>query len=157
MKIALPCLALIVATAAIADRAPVLKQIKVPHDYYYREMYLPELTRGPSALAWSSDGQSLVYSMQGSLWIQRIDSDSAREITDGAGYDYQPDWSPDGKTVVFVRYLRDAEELWTLDLRSGAVTQITQGGDVNLEPRWSPDGKRIAFVSTKGTGHFHIF
>ena len=28
-------------------REPVLKQIKVPHRYYYREMYLPQLTSGP--------------------------------------------------------------------------------------------------------------
>ena len=157
MRFAFCCLVLLTATIALADRAPVLRQIKVPHDYYYREMYLPQLTSGPSALSWAPDGQSLVYSMQGSLWTQRLDSSTAREITDGAGYDYQPDWSPDGKTVVFVRYLRDAEELYTLDLKSGIATQITKGGDVNLEPRWSPDGKRIAFVSTRGTGHFHIF
>jgi len=33
-----------------AQRGPVLRQIKVPHSYYYREMYLPQLTSGPSAL-----------------------------------------------------------------------------------------------------------
>lgn len=157
MRLAFACLALLTATMALADRAPVLKQIKVPHDYYYREMYLPELTTGPSALSWSPDGRTLVYSMAGSLWKQDTDSTTAQELTAGPGYDFQPDWSPDGKTVVFVRYLHDAEELYTLDLQSGTITQITQGGDVNLEPRWSPDGKRIAFVSTKGTGHFHIF
>ena len=147
----------LVATSAIADRAPVLKQIKVPHDYYYREMYLPELTTGPSGVAWSPDGQWLVYSMAGSLWKQRVDSTTAEELSAGPGYDYQPDWSHDGRGIVFVRYLHDAEELYTLDLKTGAVAQLTHGGDVNLEPRWSPDGKRIAFVSTKGTGHFHIF
>ncbi|HTT97140.1 MAG TPA: CehA/McbA family metallohydrolase [Rhizomicrobium sp.] len=157
MKIALAGLALLAATTAFADRAPVLKQIKVPHDYYYREMYLPELTTGPSALAWSPNGHTLVYSMAGSLWKQDVYSTTAYELTAGPGYDFEPDWSPDGKTIVFVRYLHDAEEIYTLDLRSGAITQITQGGDVNLEPRWSPDGNRIAFVSTKGTCHFHIF
>jgi len=157
MRFMLAGLALLATTMAFADRAPVLKQIKVPHDYYYREMYLPQLTTGPSALSWSPDGRMLVYSMAGSLWKQEIGSTTAEELTASPGYDFEPDWSPDGKTVVFVRYLHDAEELYTFDLQSGAVTQITQGGDVNLEPRWSPDGKRIAFVSTKGTGHFHIF
>jgi Tol biopolymer transport system component len=162
MKIARTIFAAVLATfalcfPALADRAPVLKQIKVPHDYYFREMYLPQLTTGPSALAWSPDGQSLVYSMAGGLWKQRIDSTTGQELTAGPGYDYQPDWSPDGKTIVFVRYLYDAMELYTLDLASGTVTQLTHGGDVNVEPRWSPDGARIAFVSTHGTGHFHIF
>jgi len=32
-------------------RETVLKQIDVPHNYYYREMYLPQLTSGPSSLS----------------------------------------------------------------------------------------------------------
>src|SRR5215813_4872730 len=116
MRFVLACLALLATTVALADRAPVLRQIKVPHDYYYREMYLPQLTSGPSSVAWSPDGQWLAYSMAGGLWKQRIGSTTAEELTAGPGYDYQPDWSPDGKTVVFVRYLHDAEELFTLDL-----------------------------------------
>ncbi|HEX2138596.1 MAG TPA: CehA/McbA family metallohydrolase, partial [Woeseiaceae bacterium] len=75
----------------------------------------------------------------------------------GPGYDYQPDWSPDGKRIVFVRYLDDAMELYTLELDSGEVTPLTDEGAVNLEPRWSPDGKRLAFVSTRDTGRFHVF
>jgi len=142
---------------ARADREPVLKQIRVPHDYYYREMYLPQLTTGPGSLAWSPDGRTLVYSMQGSLWRQDIDSGLARQLTAGPGYDYQPDWSPDGTRIVFVRYLNDAVELQVLDLASGEITALTSGGDVNLEPRWSPDGSRLAFVSTRDTGRFHVF
>ncbi|HKN47735.1 MAG TPA: hypothetical protein VJ144_07170, partial [Candidatus Polarisedimenticolia bacterium] len=45
------------ARPALAEREPVLKQIKLPHPYYYREMYLPQVTSGPSAVAWSPDGK----------------------------------------------------------------------------------------------------
>ncbi|MBS0389132.1 MAG: CehA/McbA family metallohydrolase, partial [Proteobacteria bacterium] len=79
------------------------------------------------------------------------------QLTDGPGYDYQPDVSRDGTRVVFTRYLNDAMELQLLDLHTGAVTPITSGGAVNTEPRFSPDGARIAWVSTAGTGHFHVF
>jgi hypothetical protein len=150
-------LLLCVAMSAPAQRRPVLDQIDVPHDYYYREMYLPQLTSGPSSVAFTPDGRSLIYSMQGSLWQQRVDSGTAVQLTAGPGYDYQPDVAPDGARVVFTRYLADALELQVLDLASGAVQQITRGGAVNCEPRWSPDGKRIAWVSTSGTGHFHVF
>ena len=142
---------------ALADREPVLKQIKVPHNYYFREMYLPQLTTGPSSLSWSPDGKCLVYSMNGSLWRQDMDSKIAEQLTSGSGYDYQPDWSPDGESVVFVRYLDDAMELQELELGTGEVHALTDGGAVNVEPRWSPDGSRIAFVSTRDTGQFHVF
>ena len=95
--------------------------------------------------------------MAGSLWRQRLDSTTAVQLTDGPGYDYQPDWSPDGRSVVYVSYRSSALELWLLDLVSGASRQLTTGGAVNLEPRWSPDGRRIAFVSTSYNKHFHIF
>jgi TolB protein len=148
---------LILCASCFAQREPVLKQIDLPHPYYFREMYLPQLTTGPSALAWSPDSKSLVYSMAGSLWRQELGSTKAEQLTAGSGYDYQPDWSADGRWVVFDRYDHDAVELWALDLRDGRTLQLTSGGAVNLEPRFSPDGKRLAFVSTSYKGHFHIF
>ncbi len=140
-----------------AQREPVLKQIDLPHSYYYREMYLPQLTSGPSAVTWSPDSREVIYSMQGSLWRQRLDSTIAQQLTAGPGYDYQPDWSPDGRWVVYAKYLNDALELYALDLQSGKNMALTSGGAVNLEPRWSPDGRRIAFVSTAYNRRFHIF
>ena len=140
-----------------AQRKPVLPQIDLPHPYYFREMYLPQLTSGPSSVAWSPDSKELVYSMAGSLWRQELDSKTAQQLTDGPGYDYQPDWSPDGKNVVYVSYQKDAIELWLLDLATGKTEQLTSGGAVNVEPRWSPDGKHIAFVSTSYNKRFHIF
>ena len=144
-------------TPGVAQRKPVLPQIELPHPYYYREMYLPQLTSGPSSAAWAPDSQEVVYSMGGSLWRQRLDSKEAKQITDGAGYDYQPDWSPDGKSIVYVSYQRNAMELWLLDVASGKTWQLTNAGAVNIEARWSPDGKRIVFVSTMYNKRFHIF
>jgi TolB protein len=139
------------------QREPVLKQINLPHAYYYREMYLPQLTTGPSAVAWAPDSRSVVYSMAGSLWRQKLDSATAEQLTSGAGYDYQPDCSPDGHWVIYASYLKDAVELWVLNLDNQQTQQVTFGGAVNVEPRFSPDGKRVAFVSTSYKGHFHIF
>ena len=150
-------LVLCVAGAAPAQRRAVLGQIDVPHPYYFREMYLPQLTSGPGSVAFMPDGRALVYSMQGSLWKQVIGSDKAVQLTAGPGYDYQPDVSPDGTRVVFARYAGDAMELQLLDLATGTIEPLTHGAAVNCEPRWSPDGKRIAWVSTAGSGHFHVF
>ncbi|MGA9528100.1 MAG: CehA/McbA family metallohydrolase [Terriglobales bacterium] len=143
--------------ACFGQREPVLKQIDLPHSYYYREMYLPQLTTGASAVAWSPDSKTLVYSMAGSLWRQEAGSTGAEQMTSGPGYDYQPDWSSDGRWIVFARYDHDAIELWSLDLRNGGAQQMTSGGAVNVEPRFSPDGRMLAFVSTSHGGHFHIF
>ena len=95
--------------------------------------------------------------MAGSLWRQKLDSTVAEQLTDGPGYDYQPDCSSDGRWVVYVSYAKDAVELWALDLETRQTQQLTYGGAVNVEPRFSPDGKRVAFVSTSYNGHFHIF
>jgi len=141
----------------VAQREPVLKQIDLPHPYYFREMYLPQLTTGPSSVAWLPNSRAVLYSMAGSLWKQDLDSTDAEQLTAGPGYDYQPDCAPDGRWIVYSSYANDAIELWALNLETGQSRQLTSGGAVNVEPRFSPDGKRIAFVSTSYQKHFHIF
>jgi len=150
-------LCLAAASPARAEREPVLKQIAVPHPYYYREMYLPQVTSGPNAAAWSPDGTELVYAMQGSLWRQKIGSREAVQLTDGPGYDSEPDWSPDGRWILYTSYRRDALELWLLDVRDGSTRALVANGAANLDGRWSPDGGRIAYVSTAYQGRFHVF
>ena len=150
-------LVLVTSSQLIAQREPVLKQIDLPHPYYFREMYLPQLTTGPSAVAWSPDSRTLVYSMAGSLWRQPVDSGDAEQLTAGPGYDYQPDWSPDGRWIIYDKYYNDAIELWAMDLNNRQSHQLTHEGAVNLEPRFSPNGTRVAFVSTSYNRRFHIF
>jgi hypothetical protein len=158
------CCALFAATsflwaagAAASGREPVLKQVDLPHNYYWRELYLPQLTTGPSAAAFTPDGSELIYSMAGSLWRQRIGEGNALEITHAeAAYDYQPDVAPDGNSVVFSRYDGRAIELFRLELGSGKTDALTSNAGVNVEPRISPDGRKIVFVSTAGTGHFDL-
>ena len=63
---------LLIAAPAEAAREAVLNQVKLPHNYYWRELYIPQLTTGPSSVAFMPAGDELIYSMEGSLWRQRI-------------------------------------------------------------------------------------
>ncbi|MBV8495833.1 MAG: CehA/McbA family metallohydrolase, partial [Gammaproteobacteria bacterium] len=145
----------LIVGAAYAQPHPPL--IDLPHSYYYQELYLPQLTSGPGSAAWSPDSRELIYSMAGSLWRQKIAVTVAEQLTDGPGYDYQPDWSPDGRFVVYVSSSGEVSELWLLDLASGRSRQLTHDGAVSIEPRFSPDGKRLLYVSTAYHRHFHVF
>ena len=142
---------------ARAQRAPVLPAITLPHPYYFRELYLPQLTTGPSAVTWSPKGDAVIYSMRGSLWRQALTSDTAVQLTDGPGavYDYQPDWSPDGRYVVFVRRTTEGMQLVSLDLQAGREFIIAASG-VNVEPRISPQGDRLAWVVMGDRAHVHV-
>jgi TolB protein len=48
---ALAALAAAGAAPLASQRAPVLQQVKVRHPYYYREMFIPQVTSGPSSVA----------------------------------------------------------------------------------------------------------
>ncbi|HEU4993601.1 MAG TPA: CehA/McbA family metallohydrolase [Gemmatimonadaceae bacterium] len=153
---------LLVAFAQVASaqrRDPPLAQVNVPHSYYWREMYIPQVTSGPSSLAWSPDGHEVIYSMQGTLWRQRLGTTVATQLTSDDTYDYQPDWSPNGRSVVYSAYDGRSIVLKLLDLPTGERRTLIGPADssVNVDARWSPDGSRIAFVSTAYNSRWHVF
>lgn len=59
--------------------------------------------------------------------------------------DMQPSFSPDGKSLVFVRF----KELVLLDLSSRRLKKVKPDGLTGIaHPSWSPDGKKLAFSAS---------
>ncbi|WP_404407569.1 CehA/McbA family metallohydrolase [Pseudidiomarina marina] len=138
-------------------RVPVLEQVKHPHTYYWREMYAPQLTNGPSGLSFTPDGKAIIYSMAGSLWRQALDSDTAIELTAQNGYDFQPDVRSDNNHVVFVRQQQNRTELMAYAQATQTEHTLGEAKYSYFEPRFSPNGQRIAYVRTNDQGHLGVF
>lgn len=56
-----------------------------------------------------------------------------------------PDWSPDGRRIVFSGFRIDGADITILDTVSGSLRRLVANGHVNNWPDWSPDGRTIAF------------
>jgi Tol biopolymer transport system component len=101
------------------------------------------------------------------LWAIKSDGTGAREIlssNDKDMSDYEPAWSPDGKTMYFLSNRTHHIEIWKLDYekweKNISETGAVRVDDIGLKqvtnlygagiapthrPRVSPDGKKIVF------------
>jgi Tol biopolymer transport system component len=97
------------------------------------------------------------------LYTVQPDGRDLRSLTTPTGNDdgdSQAEWSPDGRKVVFRRFVARGLPSERVDLfvvnADGTglrdLTRATCSGQcrTNEEPAWSPNGKRIAFVRTLG-------
>jgi dipeptidyl aminopeptidase/acylaminoacyl peptidase len=88
-----------------------------------------------------------------SLWVTAASGSGEPRRLTSSTRDSSPRWSPDGKTIAFVRATEkdgkpQPSQIYVLQLDGGdarALTEIARGASA---PVWSPDGSRIAFSST---------
>ncbi|MET7334497.1 amidohydrolase family protein [Nonomuraea sp. NPDC005650] len=102
------------------------------------------------AVAPSPDGRLLALDLLGVLWVCSASGGTARRLTSDLYDIAQPDWSPDGSTIVFQSYRDGVFNLWTIRPDGSAIKQLTNGPFDHREPRYSPDGRTIAYSSDAG-------
>jgi dipeptidyl aminopeptidase/acylaminoacyl peptidase len=56
-----------------------------------------------------------------------------------------PQWSPDGRRLAFVR----EDEIWIVEADGSRLTRVVAKPGGGREPRWSPDSRRLAFISRR--------
>ena len=75
-----------------------------------------------------------------------IKGEIIKRITKSWGIDVSPDFSPDGKKIVFSSKRAGTPQIYIQDLESDRPIRVTFKGKNNTSPAWSPDGKKIAYV-----------
>jgi Tol biopolymer transport system component len=100
---------------------------------------------------YSRDGRELlVVRGVGQNWdVYRQSPDGYVRLTDHAAVDYQPAWSPDGRSVAFTSVRDGHQEIYLMRPDGSGIVQLTRGSAHNSEPSWSPDGRRILFRSER--------
>lgn len=108
--------------------------------------------QAPAALVTSGVsllGPRLVYAAHAGdgdfeLALERLDGTVVRTLTRNTFDDLDPAWSPDGRTIAFVRRGALRQGVYLLSPASGTVRRLTSGAD--RAPAYAPDGRTIAFV-----------
>ncbi len=67
------------------------------------------------------------------------------------GGERDPDWAPDGKTLLFTSNRTGSWHLYIATSEGRGARQLTDHAGEDRRPRWSPDGKYIALLSERKT------
>src|SRR5690349_5840567 len=112
---------------------------------------------GDNMLAFVSerDGNSEIY-------VINADGTGLLRLTNDAGRDVDPAWSPDGKRIAFASDRAGKSDIYVMNADGSNLVRLTQSAREDVRtgpsdaPAWSPDGRTIAFSSLRD-GQFGIY
>lgn len=118
------------------------------------------------APSWSRDGKLIAFSTtvadpkhkMHSIWVMNANGSEMRRITRGEP-SFDPEFSPDGKWLVFHRRTMGNVEIFITNLDGNDLRRLTFNGARDAHPSWLPlpNSEKIVFSSERNDGRWQIF
>jgi Tol biopolymer transport system component len=122
-------------------------------------------TRALFSISWAHQGGRIVFAhgpvFQGpggkvDIGSIRPDGTGYTDVTEGAGNNGFPAFSPDGGEIVFRSGRGGSKNLYIMSSQGTNLRRLTEGSWTDTMSDWSPSGEWIAFASDRG-GDFEIW
>lgn len=99
------------------------------------------------------DGSGYVPPGFSHIFVVPSEGGSPRQITSGRYHHRNPQWTPDGKQIIFTGNRSDNweyefrnSEIYSVGVNSGEIQALTERNGPDQSPRVSPDGQTVAFL-----------
>jgi Tol biopolymer transport system component len=122
---------------------------------------LHRLTTDPgfdACAAYSADGRRIAWCSGAGdppghfdVWTMKQNGNDKQRVTNLGGSAIFPDFSPDGRTIVFTGKPAGAttRNIYVIGSDGSGLTQLTSDAGDNAYPAYSPDGSKIVFTSDR--------
>ncbi len=104
---------------------------------------------------WAPDGERIAYvsfekDRRPAIYLADLTTGKKQQLTNFAGLNGAPAFSPDGKHLAMVLSRDGDPEIYVMNLVNRHLRQITRHYGIDTEPSWTPDGGSIIFTSNRG-------
>ncbi len=82
------------------------------------------------------------------IYLMDWDGENQWRLTATRNLALAPDWSPDGKSIVFQSYFKGTPGLFLVPTAGGLPKEIPLSTELNSSPSFSPDGRSIAYCGS---------
>ncbi|HEX3383813.1 MAG TPA: amidohydrolase family protein, partial [Mucilaginibacter sp.] len=102
-------------------------------------------------LTTSPDGKQVAFNAAGHIYIKTLPDGVPTRIDSVADMEYEPNFSPDGKSLVYVDWTDELKgAINRIDLTTHAVTRLTVDKGFYYAPKFSNKGDKIVFRKGEG-------
>lgn len=131
------------------------------------ETPVPTITPTPSPTSIGGGGGKIAYASDSSgmpqIYYLQTNNGIITKVTDMPEGACQPDWSPDGKRLIFIspcdanKDYYPGASLYIVNIDGTGMLPLPTMSGGDFDPAWSPDGKQIAFTSLRNNGRIQLY